>query len=141
MKKIFALVLLSLMLSGAACADMKINITANGQVLSATLDENPVSRELYERLPLYLNMKNLYGREMSCVLPYRVPEVRTTATNYSIGDIIYMPHRRSLAILYSQNGERFRRIHLGHIDAGAEMFATTGDMEVIFTVAVDEQDL
>ena len=33
---------------------------------------------------------------------------------------------------YAQNGERFERVHLGHIDGGAEIFRSMGDADVTF---------
>ena len=135
MKKIIAAVLL-LLLAGTACAeDMKIIIAANGKNLNATLEDNPASRALYELMPITVNMKDLYGREMCFFMPGKLPETRQTSTNYNVGDIIYWPPQRCLVILYKQNGERFRRQHLGHIDSGAEMFATTGDTVVTFAPA------
>ena len=51
---------------------------------------------------------------------------------YEVGDIAYWPPRGSLVILYAQNGERFERVHLGHIDGGAEIFRSMGDADVTF---------
>lgn len=126
------MLLLVVLTVGTACADMRIIVAIAGTNLYATLEENPASRALYERLPLTVRMRELYDREMCYNLPYTLPTGKLVANNYSVGDIIYWPPQRSLVILYKQNGERFQRQHLGHIDFGAEVFEKTGDIEVTF---------
>ena len=136
MRRLGAALLILLVLAGSVCAEeMKIIIAVNGKNLYATLEDNPASRALYSQMPFTVKMKNLYQREMSFIMSGRLPETKQTATNYKVGDIIYMPSRRSLALLYKQNGERFRRLHLGHIESGVEILGTTGDCEVTFAPA------
>ena len=61
-----------------------------------------------------------------------LPDGETRSDGYAVGDIAYWPPRGSLVILYAQNGERFERVHLGHIDGGAEIFRSMGDADVTF---------
>ena len=129
---VLSAVLLVMIAAGAAFADMKIIVAIAGKNFYATLEENPASRALYDHLPLTFKMRNIYGWQMACGLPYTLPTGRLSANNYKVGDIIYWPPRHNLAILYKQNGQRFQRQHLGHIDAGAEEFASMGDVEVTF---------
>ena len=136
MRRLTAVVVLLLVLAGSAQAgEMRIIIAANGRNLYATLEDNAASRSLYEMMPFTVKMKDLYEREMCFFMPGKLPETKQTAANYNVGDIIYWPPQRCLVILYKQNGERFRRQHLGHIDSGAEMFASTGDTDVTFAPA------
>ncbi|MBQ9418870.1 MAG: hypothetical protein IJU31_00680 [Synergistaceae bacterium] len=133
MGKIFAIAFLVLAFAGVACAeDMNIIITANGKTLSAVLEDNPASRALYEKLPLNVPMEDLYGREMCYHMKDSLPTGKLVSDNYEVGDLIYWPPRHSLVILYKQNGERFQRQYLGHIDSGVELFETTGDTQVTF---------
>lgn len=133
MNKLLASIIAVALMAGSAYAkDMTIKITAGGKTLNATLEDNPASRELYNRLPLTLRMDDLYEREMCYHLEDALPTGRQVSDNYRVGDIIYWPPRKSLVILYKQNGERFSRQYLGHIDEGVEMFETTGDIEVTF---------
>ena len=127
---VFSACLLVLLMAGMAFGEMKIIVAIAGKNLYATLEENPASRALYDRLPLTFNMRNMYGWQMGCMLPYAMPTGQLTSTNYKVGDIIYWPPRHTLAILYKQNGQRFQRQHLGHIDSGVEVFASAGDIEV-----------
>lgn len=133
MNKILAALIAVALIAGSSYAqDMAIKITAAGKTLNATLQDNPASRELYNRLPLTLKMDDLYDREMCYNLEEALPTGKQVSDGYRVGDIIYWPPRKSLVILYRQNGERFARQYLGHIDEGVEMFETTGDIEVKF---------
>ncbi|MBQ4470271.1 MAG: hypothetical protein IJU15_04060 [Synergistaceae bacterium] len=136
MKYSALLLLLLVLISGTAHAqDMKINITADGKTLNATLEDNPASRELFARLPMTLTMEDLYSREMCYHMKDALPTGELVSDNYRVGDLIYWPPRKSLVILYRQNGERFSRQYLGHIESGVEIFESTGDTQVTFTAA------
>lgn len=133
MNRILAAILALIVMAGSShAADMRIIITVGGKTLHATLEDNPASRALYDRLPLTLMMDDLYDREMCYHLEDALPASRQVSDGYRVGDIIYWPPRKSLVILYRQNGERFSRQYLGHIDEGVEMFESTGDIEVTF---------
>lgn len=115
--------------------NMKIKITVGNTELFATLEDNATTRALIEQMPMTLSMDDLYGREMC----YRyganaLPTDSLRSDGYKVGDIAYWPPRGSLVILYEQNGEQFERQHLGHIDSGVEVFASTGNAEVTFEV-------
>ena len=129
---VLSALLLVILSAGIASAEMKIIVAIDGKNLYAALEENPASRAIYDRLPLTFKMKNLYNREVSCLLPYTLPTGVLAGNNYKVGDIVYLPARHSLAILYKQNGERYRRQHLGHIDEGVEVLAKAGEIEVTF---------
>lgn len=115
--------------------NMQIKITVGDTELFATLEDNATTRALIEQMPMTLSMDDLYGREMC----YRyganaLPTDSLRSDGYEVGDIAYWPPRGSLVILYEQNGEQFERQHLGHIDSGVEVFATTGNADVTFEV-------
>ncbi|MBQ7577392.1 MAG: hypothetical protein IJT21_03880 [Synergistaceae bacterium] len=136
MNKIFLALLFIFALTGTLYAqEMRINITANGKTLTATLDDNPASRELFARLPFTITMQDLYSREMCYFMKDALPPSKIVSDNYKVGDLIYWPPQKCLVILYRQNGEKFSRQYLGHIDSGVEMFETTGDTEIKFEAA------
>mgnify|MGYP002627437036 CR=1 FL=1 len=134
MRRLIAgLVLVLSVLAGSACAEeMRIIIAVKDRNLYAVLEDNPASRALYSQMPFTVSMRNLYQREMSFSLSCKLPINKLSANNYKVGDIIYLPHRNSVAILYKQNGDRFRRQNLGHVDAGAEVFASMKDSDITF---------
>ena len=139
MRRLTALLaLLLLFLAGSAqAAEMKILVVIKGHNLPAVLEDNPASRLLYELMPITVKMKNLYQREMSCTLPGKLPVSKLSANDCRAGDIIYMPHRQSLSIIYGKSSQRFRRQNLGHIASGAELFKNLGETDVTFAPFVE----
>ena len=119
-----------------AADQMLITITAGNHVITATLYDNAAGRALWDKLPLTLNMMNLYGREMC----YRfgaggLPEDDAADTGYEIGDISYWPPAGSLVILYKQNGEVFEQQPIGHTDDDVSFFDGMPDTEITFDKA------
>lgn len=113
----------------------QIKITVGQQELYATLEDNVTTATLLEKMPMTLQMEDLYSREMC----YRFgadtfPYEETRSDGYEIGDIAYWPPRGSLVILYEQNGEQFERVQIGHIEESVEIFKTTGNTEVTFEI-------
>lgn len=138
MRKLFAGVLAVLLLVGNVQAEeMRIIIAIKGRNLFATLEDNPASRMLYQLMPITLKMRNVYQREMSYTLPGRLPVSKLSANSLKAGDIIYWPHRNSLAVIYSNNAEKFRRQNIGHIDSGAEVFRNITETDVTFAPYVE----
>lgn len=138
MRRFFAGVLVVLLLAGNLHAeDMRIIIAIKGRNLFATLEDNPASRMLYELMPITLKMRNVYQREMSYTLPGKLPVQKLSANEYRAGDIIYWPHRNSIAIIYKHNGEKFRRQNIGHIDSGVEVFRNITETDVTFAPYVE----
>ena len=125
--------LLVLLTAGSVYAEgIRINVLANGNTLKATLEDTPAGRLLYEQLPISMQMRNIYGWQMSSYMLQPLPKDKMIANNYKVGDIIYWPYKRTLVILYKQNGQRFQRQHIGHIDSGVEVFEGSGDTIVTF---------
>ena len=118
--------------AAASNEDLRIKLTVNGKTLTATLEDNPTSRAFVAKLPLTLQMMDLYGREMCYRFDEALPTGKLTSSNYKVGDLAYWPPRHSFVILYEQNGERFQRQHLGRVDSGVEIFNGIGDVDVLF---------
>ena len=132
-KILFALVIVFLVLCSSAYADeMRVKISVNNKVLHAVLDDNATSRAIYNKLPLKLFKQDLYSREMCYNFDESSKTENLRSDNYEVGDLIYWPPMHSFVILYRQNGEKFRRQHLGKVLSGVEIFETTGDAEVLF---------
>lgn len=112
----------------------QMKITVNGRELTAVLEDNATTRALIEKLPMTLPMMDLYGREMCYRFDSALPTDNVRSMGYEVGDIIYYPPRRSFVIMYKQNGERFSMQKIGKITSGAEIFNSTGDVEVSFDI-------
>ena len=114
-----------------AAAPLRLTITAGGRELEARLEDTPAVRALLQRLPLEVSMENLYDRELCHHLGSgALPAADTRTDGYEVGDIIYWPPMGSLVILYAQNGERFSRVHLGHIDGDLSFLGQAAALQV-----------
>lgn len=113
--------------------NMKIKITVNNHELYAKLEDNATTKMLVKQMPFTIHMNNLYGREMCYHYGANTfPIDALRSDGYEIGDIVYWPPRGSLVILYSQNGERFERQQIGHIESGVEIFKNIDNADVTF---------
>lgn len=112
----------------------QMKITVNGRELTAVLEDNATTRALIEKLPMTLPMMDLYGREMCYRFDSALPTDNVRSTGYEVGDIIYYPPSRSFVIMYKQDGARFSMQKIGKITSGAEIFNSTGDVEVSFDI-------
>lgn len=112
---------------------LKIQITAGGRIITATLQDNPSSRDFLSRLPLEVTLNDYAGAEK---IFYPSPALTTEGSPRgnasSRGDIdIYVPWG-NIAIFY-KNGGGFSSsmIHLGRIDGnGIEALDVKGNIAV-----------
>jgi len=125
--------------AGREQGTMKVTLSFNDTVLTATLYDNATTRSLARKLPLRLVMRNLYSREMVFRFPEPLPTDDVAVRGYEVGEIVYYPPRHSFVILYAQNGERFSMQGLGRIDSGLELFQDTEEITV--TIAAMDSDL
>lgn len=109
-----------------------MNITVNGRTLSTTMEDNVTTRAIMKRLPLDLNMLDLYGREMCYRFADELPYEEASTKGYEVGDIVYWPPRHSFVIMYHQDGERFGFQKLGHISEDITGIFGHGDVRVSF---------
>ncbi|WP_312526707.1 cyclophilin-like fold protein [Comamonas sp.] len=118
---------------GKASCGIKVKITAGGQVLTATFQDNATSRALAALFPLTVPMMDLYSRELVYRFAQPLPAEQKTTSGYDVGDIVYWAPRHSFVIMYAQNGERISELQkVGRIDSGVEKLANVGDIHVLF---------
>jgi len=116
-------------------SELKVKITVGDTELIATMENNVTTQAIIEQMPMTLPMMDLYGREMCYRYgAYALPTDNLQSDGYEVGDIAYWAPGGSLVILYAQNGEKFERQHLGHIDSGTEIFENIGDIDVTFSL-------
>ena len=115
---------------------MRITISVEGQVLSATLDDTPTSRDFVSLLPLTITLKDYASTEKISDLPKRLtiagaPE----GTDPSIGDIAYYAPWGNLAIFYRDWGYGRGLIKLGRLDSGIEMLQRPGPLQATIALS------
>ena len=112
---------------------MKINIKVGDKIVTATLIDNPTTRDFISLLPLTLTMNDLFGREKFARLPRTISEEGERTKTYEVGDIIYWSPGPDVAIYYRRDGQAIPDpgiITIGKIDAGVEAFNVPGSINV-----------
>ena len=113
---------------------MKIHLKLNGQVVAATLADNPAARAFAAMLPLAITMHDLFNREKFGPLPGAIPGRRTKTRSRAceVGDMICWAAGPDLAIFHRHDGQKIKGgFHvLGKLDGGAQAFSVPGPLEV-----------
>ncbi len=115
----------------------RIKMTFNNTVRSAKLYNNATNRNFIGKLPLTLNMRNIYGREMVYRFPDPLPAEEASFRGYKVGEIIYYPPLHSFVIMYKQNGERFSMQSMGYIDGDVGIFENIEQTDIRFELIKD----
>ena len=149
MKKIIlSIAILLAVFSGTACAvpesngddvmQRTMNITVNGRVLTARMDDNSSADALLERLeeaPITIEMEDYASMEKVGNLGFSLPR-NDRPTDTEAGDLIlYLGN--SFVIYYAPNSWRFTR--LGHIEGvtAQELKKVLGRSDVTVTLSLD----
>lgn len=109
---------------------MKIQMEARGRSWTIALEENETARALYSKLPLMLDLQDLYGRELCHRFREALPAREVEMRGYEVGEVVYWPPRHSFVILYRQNGEAFDMQSIGRVESGIDELAALGDATV-----------
>jgi hypothetical protein len=98
---------------------MKIRMNVEGEVVTATLDDNATSRDFVSLLPLTLTLKDYAETEKVSDLPKRLStEGAPPGADPSVGDIAYYAPWGNLAVYYRDFRYSDGLVKLGRIDSG-----------------------
>ncbi len=121
---------------------MKIKLTFKDKALTATLIDNPTTRDFISLLPLTVAMNDLFGREKFGHLPRAISDAGKRQFTYEIGQIIYWSSGPDVAIYYRDDGEKIPSpgiIVLAKVDSGIETLDLPGSVTMtIELVGMDE---
>ena len=120
---------------------MKIRLSVNNKVLTATLADNKNARDFISLLPLTLTMNDLFGREKYARLPRAISQEGKRTHTYQIGDLAYWSPSHDVAVYYRQDGEKIPEpgiIVIGKIDSGVAALDVAGSVKVTIELH-DEQ--
>jgi hypothetical protein len=110
---------------------LKIQITVNGKAITATLADNPTSRDFYTLLPLTLTLDDYATTEKIAYLPRKLSKDGAPAgIEPTIGDITYYAPWGNLAIFYRDFSYSDGLIKLGTINSGMEILTVPGSIKV-----------
>jgi len=114
---------------------IKIRITANGKVMTATMADNQTARDFVAMLPLTLTMDDLFGREKFATLPKAASPGGPRQHAYRVGQIAFWSPKNDVAVFYRHDGQTVPNpglIILGEIEAGVEALNVPGQVTVTF---------
>src|SRR5947209_4376917 len=120
---------------------VKIKLTTDNKILTATLAGNRTARDFASLLPLTLTMNDLFGREKFGHLPRAISDEGKRTHTYEIGEIAYWSPGPDVAIYYRNDGEKIPDpgiIVIGKIDSGVEALDVAGSVKVTIELH-DEQ--
>lgn len=147
MKTIRLIFLAAFMFCVAACAqndagqnlsqgeNVRIKITIDNRVITATMADNATARDFVSMFPLTLTLQDYNRIEKISNLP-RALSTQSAPRGYdpSIGDITLYAPWGNIAIFYGDFGYANGLIFLGRIDSGIEAFAVSGSLTAKFEV-------
>jgi len=100
---------------------MKIKISNETAVLTATMRDNATSRDFMSLLPLTLTLKDYAGTEKISDLPRKLStQGAPPGSDPSVGDITLYAPWGNLALFYNDFGYARGLVILGKIDTGIE---------------------
>jgi hypothetical protein len=109
---------------------MKIRITLEDAVLTATLTDSQTTRDFVSLLPLTLTLEDYAGTEKISYLPQKLStEDAPPGSDPSVGDITYYAPWGNLAIFYRDFGYASGLVILGKIDSDVEALDVPGPIE------------
>jgi hypothetical protein len=109
---------------------MRIRLTIGNQEATATLEDNPASRDLVSMLPVTIPMGDLFGREKPGPLPRALTGDVEPVFTYRVGQLAYWPPDHDVFIVYAGDGLRVPSpglLPLGTVDDGLDVVADAGN--------------
>ena len=115
---------------------MNLQLTINGQILSATLADNAAARDFLALLPLTLDLEDYASTEKIAQLPKKLTIAGTPAgMTPSVGDITYYAPWGNLALFYRDAGYAKGLVKLGRIEGTVQMLEARGPLKARIEVA------
>ena len=109
---------------------MKICMTINGKVATATLEDTAAARDFAALLPLTLTLKDYASTEKVSDLPKKLSTVGAPdGHDASVGDITYYAPWGNLAIFYRDFDYAKGLVKIGTIDSGIDALNQSGSLE------------
>ena len=119
-------------------SENKINITVDGQTMSATLADNVATKALVEKLsdgPITITMNNYGGFEKVGALPWSLPSADTQITTRP-GDIM-LYNSNNIVIFYGQNSWAYTPLGVLETSDSSEISSFVGNGNKQVTISLD----
>ena len=139
-------ILFSLLLSGALIVyvfavyaqqtgnSQKMNIQIDNKTFTVIVENNKTVKELYQKLPITLEMSDLNNNEKYCYLDFTLPTDSKSVKNIKKGDVMLFGNS-CLVIFYKSFTTSYSYTKIGHIENPANIETALGrkDIKVILT--------
>lgn len=121
--------------------NMKLKITIGEKILTATLVDNPTTRDFISQLPLTLILSDYVQAEKVSDLPKRL-STKNAPLGFepTIGDLTYYSPWNGLAIFYKNRDYARGLIPIARIDAGVEVFSMSDSVKVTIDIIKQEKE-
>lgn len=138
-------ILFSLLLSGALLVyvfavyaqqtgnSQKMNIQIDNKTFTVIVENNKTVKELYQKLPITLEMSDLNNNEKYCYLDFTLPTDSKSVKNIKKGDVMLFGNS-CLVIFYKSFTTSYSYTKIGHIEnpADIEIMSDKKSIEVSF---------
>ena len=139
-------ILFSLLLSGALLIyvfavyaqqtgnNQKMNIQIDNKTFTVIVENNKTVKELYQKLPITLEMSDLNNNEKYCYLDFTLPTDSKSVKNIKKGDVMLFGNS-CLVIFYKSFTTSYSYTKIGHIENPADIETILGkkDIKVVLT--------
>ncbi|WP_459202197.1 cyclophilin-like fold protein [Methanococcus sp. CF] len=106
--------------SKAGDSKMRISIESNGESIVFELNNGQAAKELYEQLPLTVEVKNYSTNEKIFYPPNKLNTSNTPLTNAKTGTLAYYAPWGDVVIFYGNFGSAGGLYELGNVVSGSE---------------------
>jgi len=139
-------ILFSLLLSGALIVyvfavyaqqtenSQKMNIQIDNKTFTVIVENNKTVKELYQKLPITLEMSDLNNNEKYCYLNFTLPTDSKSVKNIKKGDVMLFGNS-CLVIFYKSFTTSYSYTKVGYIENPADIETALGkkDIKVVLT--------
>ena len=134
-------ILFSLLLSGALLVyvfavyaqqtgnSQKMNIQIDNKTFTVIVENNRTVKELYQKLPITLEMSDLNNNEKYCYLDFTLPTASTSVKNITKGDVMLFGNS-CLVIFYKSFTTSYSYTKIGHIENPADIETALGKKDI-----------
>ena len=112
----------------------KMNIQIDNKTFTVIVENNRTVKELYQKLPITLEMSDLNNNEKYCYLDFTLPTDSKSVKNIKKGDVMLFGNS-CLVIFYKSFTTSYSYTKIGHIENPADIETVLGkkDIKVILT--------
>ena len=112
----------------------KMNIQIDNKTFTVIVENNKTVKELYQKLPITLEMSDLNNNEKYCYLDFTLPTYSKSVKNIKKGDVMLFGNS-CLVIFYKSFTTSYSYTKIGYIENPADIETALGkkDIKVVLT--------